>query len=500
MKLEAGALDRLASLDPLLERLLRDSRVPGVAIAIVAGGEAVFARGYGYRDLANRRPMTSKTIYPIASTTKAMNATLVGMLVDQGLLSWDAPVQRYLPDFRLGDAFVSSQVTVRDLIVMRTGLPRHDWMWDAYPTDRRTLVKGLAFLERSAGFRERFQYNNLTAMTAGYLAEVVTGETWESLAHSKLLEPLGMTSTTFGLPAADSVSLSYLENTRRELILTHRLSSEVTAPSGGAIHSTVEDMTQWLRLNLADGCVANRRLLQSRTLKEIHEPCVLAGVDQGAISERSAYALGWFVDTCRGERRISHGGYLHDVESSVMLFPESDVGIVSFSNFGPVRIASVLNEQVLDLLHGRAGGASLGDKIKDYERKVAETRTRLASVVRVADTAPSHALECYAGAYEHPAYGSVEIRRQGQTLVFERGGLSLPLEHWHYDAWVAQESDLFPLHVPHAFDRSSRLLFETDADGAIAAFTIRLEPTVAPIRFSRPPSPPGPAPSAIAEL
>jgi hypothetical protein len=134
--------------------------------------------------------------------------------------------------------------------------------------------------------------------------------------------------------------------------------------------SMKERLLRSLRCRFLRRRSAVENMLESRTLQEIHTPCILAGADQGAPSERAAHALGWFVDTYQGERRISHRRYLHDVQSSVMLFPESDVGLVSFSNFGPVGVASVLNERGFDVLFDRAPSSSLEGKIKEYERRV----------------------------------------------------------------------------------------------------------------------------------
>ena len=489
MGLAARALQRTEELDPIIESMLRLTRAPGAAIAIVSGGETVFARGYGYRDLGAKLPLSSKTIYPIASTTKAMNATLLGMLVEEGQLAWDEPVQRYLPAFRLRDPYISRHVTLRDLIVMRTGLPRHDWVWIEHPIDRADLVHRLEALELSAGFRERFQYNNLTTVAAGHLAEVVTGRPWEDLIREKILEPLGMKDTEFTLPDTDNVSLSYHENSRRELVLTRRLASAATGPCGGSIHSTVEDMTRWLTFNLGDRQLANRRLIDSRTLREIHSPCILAGLEEGAPSGNAAYALGWFVDTYNGHARISHGGYLNDVQSSVMLFPNDDLGIVSFGNFCGSRLAPLINQYAFDLLMGFKPLQTVEEKLSDYEKKIEEMHARNATLRRIENTFPSHSLENYAGRYENAGYGLFAIRSAAQVLSLERNNLVLPLEHWHYDTWVAKDHDRFGIAVPHAFDRASRLLFETNADGEVASFTVRLEPAVAPIRFRKQRSP-----------
>ena len=475
----------IGDLDATIEPMLRAARIPGAAIAIVAGGKTVFSKGYGYRNLEARFAATSETSYPIASTTKAINATLLGMLVDEGRLAWDALVRDYLPRFRLQDPFISALVTVRDLLVMRTGLPRHDWLWIENPISRAGLVERLRHLELSAGYRERFQYSNLTFTTAGHIAEVITGESWEDLVKERILEPLKMRSTGFCLPTTDNVSLSYHESSRRKIKLTRRLASEVTAPSGGAIHSTVDDMARWMLFNLNGGKLMESPLIKSQTLAEIHSPQILAGADASAPTPNAAYAMGWFVDTYNGHARLSHGGYLHDVNSEVMLFPKDDIGVVSFTNFGFPTLARLINQHAIDLLMGFKATQTLEEKLAQYEKNIEQTRQRNASVRRVEGTSPSHSLGDYVGVYIHPGYGSIEILLSDKELVFRRNGLILPLQHWHYDAWVAKDSEIFYIHVPHAFDPASRLLFETNADGEIAALSIRLEPAVAPIRFEK---------------
>jgi CubicO group peptidase (beta-lactamase class C family) len=479
------ALSHIDELDAVIEPILSAAKIPGAAMAVVVKGETVFAKGYGYRDREARLPATSDTPYAIGSTTKSFNATLLGILVDEGRLAWDTPVQTYLTSFRLWDPIVSTQVTVRDLVSMRTGLPRHDWLWIENPITRAELVERLRNLECSAGFRERFQYNNLTVTAAGYLAEVITGRNWEDLVREKLLAPLRMSSTGFALPKEDKVTLSYHENRRRELVLRRRFTTDVVAPAGGSMHSTVKDMALWLLFNLRGGKQEGRALIEPQTLAEIHSPQVAARTDPSCPTPQAAYAMGWFVDTYHGRLRISHGGNLHDVNSEVMLFPQDDTGIVSFTNFGGPRMAKLINQYAFDFLMGFAPDQTVEEKLAEYEKNIADIREKNALAGRVGNTAPSHRLDDYAGSYLHPGYGRIEIHRRGQGLDLQRNGLTLALEHWHYDAWAVAENDLFEIHRPHAFDRTSRILFETDANGEIAAFTIPLEPAVAPVRFAK---------------
>jgi CubicO group peptidase (beta-lactamase class C family) len=475
-------IDRIGA---MIEHMLRTTRIPGAAMAVVSGGEMVFSGGYGYRDLGAKLELNSETIYPIASTTKSINATLLAMLVEAGLLAWDAPVQNYLPELHLGDPYISARVTIRDMVVMRTGLARHDWLWMERPIDRADLVRRLASLELSSGFREQFQYNNLTVTTSGHVAEVVTGRRWEDLVCDKIIKPLDMNSTGFTLPKSQNVSLSYHENKRREIVPTHRLESEATAPAGGSMHSTVEDMARWLIFNLSDGEIAGRRLLSPGTIKKIQSPCVFAGVDPASPSPNSAYALGWFSDSYKDHARISHGGYLRDVQSSVMLFPDDDLGMVSFANFGGPHIASFMNQFAFNLLMGIDQAETIEEKLENYEKTVDEICSRNAAIRRVANTLPSRCLEDYAGDYEHAGYGRIEIRCSDQMLSLHRHKFALPLEHWHYDTWIASESDAFGIASSQAFGPMSPLLFEAGANGEIAYLSILLEPQVAAIRFSK---------------
>ena len=474
---------QLEKLDSVIESILRAAQIPGAAVAVVAGDEMIFAKGYGYRDVTTKAPVTANTLYPIASTTKALNATLLGILVDEGALVWDTPVQCYVPGFRLRDPALGTQVSLRDLITMRTGLPRHDFIWNRSALSRAELVSRLRYLELSAGFREKFQYNNLTVTAAGHVAEVVTGQSWETLLRQKILEPLDMTGTGFSAAIREDMTRSYHENALRELVPYRPIATDVIAPAGGSVHSHVLDMARWMSLNLSGGKIDGRSLIQPKTLAEIHAPQIPSHADPSSPSAAACYAMGWFVDTYRGTARLGHGGYIHDVNSEVSLHPEEGIGIVSFINLGCVGLARTINQYVFDVIKGFKLPTTVEEKLADYEKRTEDTRIRNASARRVTGTSPSHPLSDYEGVYQEPGYGVIQIRKLGDELQFQRGDLTLPLEHWHYDAWVAQPSDLFLIHVPHVFDKTSRFLFETSPDGDIAALLIKFEAAVSPIRF-----------------
>lgn len=484
MKRARQPVRNLDGLHSVIEGILRAARIPGAALAVVADGKTIYSRGFGRRDLKTGKRVTPDTVYPIASTTKPMNATLLGMLVEEGRLEWDAPVQRYLPKFRLKDDLASARVTVRDLVTMRTGLPRHDWVWVGNPKNRADMVERLAYLDLSADFRQRFQYCNLSSAAAGHIAEVITGQSWESLAAQRLFRPLGMRRTSCARPTHDNVSSSYHENARRKLLLSRRHVSQVIAPAGGAVHSTVADMGRWISFNLEGGKANGRRLMGRKTLAQIHAPQVVIGERPLAgLPPDGSYSLGWLVDSYNGHKRLSHGGYLHDVHSSVMLFPVARIGMVAFTNFGCAVLAHLLNQCAFDALMGLPSVETAEQKLTLYEKKIEDIRKRNASLVRASNTGPSLPLSAYRGDYVNAGYGRIRVGKRGRGLILQRDALRLPLQHWHYDVWVARDSDIWTIHEAHAFDRGCQIHFCMDAHGHVAGLTIPLEPEVEPIRF-----------------
>ena len=198
-----GTLD---GFDDFMSAAMREFKVPGAAVAVVKDGKIILAKGYGYRDVARQLPMTGATLFPIASITKSFTVTALGTLVDQNRLDWDKPVREYLPGFRMYDPVATEQLTARDMVTHRSGLPRHDLIWYSSSLSREELVARLRYLEPNKPIREKFQYNNLMFVTAGYLGGRILGSSWEDLVRQSVLEPLGMMNSTFSSDDATEVA------------------------------------------------------------------------------------------------------------------------------------------------------------------------------------------------------------------------------------------------------------------------------------------------------
>src|SRR6266571_8691537 len=230
----------LRGLDDFVARVMKEWQVPGLALGVIQDGKPVLLKGYGYRDVEKRLPVTPRTLMAIGSNTKSFTVVLMGMLADSGKLEWDKPVRTYLPDFQLYDELASEAMTPRDLVTHRSGLPRHDLFWYGGSLGREEMYRLLRYLEPNTSFRGRWQYQNLMFMTAGYLVEKRTGRSWDDLIRERLFTPLKMARSNTSvrdLPASDDAALAYVW---RPCPAEHAAANGAAAAPGGTTGPTAD--------------------------------------------------------------------------------------------------------------------------------------------------------------------------------------------------------------------------------------------------------------------
>ncbi len=234
----------LAGFDKFVADAIEAWEVPGLAMAVVVDGEIVLAQGFGWRDVDNKLPVTSQTLFAIGSCGKAFTSLVIGTLVDQGQVDWDTPVKDYIPGFRLYDPTASELLTPRDMLTHRCGLPRHDRLWLNNGSSREEIVNRLAFLEPNETLRAKFQYNNLMYVLAGCLIERLTDGTWEEAVHQRIFQPLGMKRSNFSVLDSQNDADFALPYTEKDngIQPTSFRDLGLIGPAGG-INSSVEDMS-----------------------------------------------------------------------------------------------------------------------------------------------------------------------------------------------------------------------------------------------------------------
>lgn len=477
--------ESLEGFDALATDSMKLFDVPGMAIAIVKGKDVIYSKGFGYRDVEKQLPVTPDTLFAIGSSTKAFTTFALGTLVDEGKLEWEKSLRTYIPWFKLADPSMSERLTPRDLVTHRSGLPRHDLVWyNNYGASRRSLVEKLAYLEPSADLREKFQYNNLMFLTAGFLTETVTGKTWEEAVRERILQPLGMTRTNFSVADSQKDSDFAMPYEKRDDKVRKMEFRPITnLGPAGSINSNINEMSRWVIVHLSGGKYGDKQLANSSTVEDMHLPHMVIGAPSAeAEISPTDYGMGWFVDTYRGHRRVEHGGNIDGFSANVVLFPQDGIGMVVLTNLNgtPLRdlIAHVAADRLLKLQPIDWIGKAAANRAK--AEAAAKQAAAKKEVTRVAGTQPAHKLEDYAGDYEHPGYGLLKVALRDGHLDATYNGITTPLEHWHYETFSGMKAE------DHTFE-DMKYTFQTDMKGYVSSLAAPFEPSVKDIVFVKKP-------------
>lgn len=331
---------RLEQIDRVIEHKRVELGIPGAALAIVKDGRVVHLRGYGLRDVSRKLPVTPRTQFAIASSSKAFTAATLLMAVDEGLITLDDNPRRCLPYFRLKDPAANEAITVRHLLNHTSGLPRTDLAWitsDGMPPKDVITIAGLA--EPVAPLGEKWGYQNVMYTAAGECAARLLGGAWTDVVRDRIFAPLEMTDSNLTqqeMASAPDHALPY-QTLRSEDgdvrgVALAELSNIAPAAPAGAINSSAADMARWLTTVMSGGQFAETRLLSHSSAQQWLKP-------QAEIAPNKSYALGWFVDEWHGKKRVHHGGNLSGYAGMVAMLPEEDIGFVILTNatHGPLR-------------------------------------------------------------------------------------------------------------------------------------------------------------------
>jgi CubicO group peptidase (beta-lactamase class C family) len=489
-------------LDAYVQRVMQSFDVPGIALSVVHSGKVVVSRGYGVRRLGEPTRVDSRTLFGIASNTKLFTATALGLLVEEGKLEWDAPVVRYLPAFQMWDPFVTREITVRDLLVHRSGLGlgAGDLLWwPASTYDRKEIARRLRYIRPATSFRSAYAYDNVLYLVAGEVIEAVSGRSWEDFVGSRILTRVGMTGSNVRHSAAAeggnvAVPHARVDGTVRPI---KPFDSDNTNPAGG-INSNADDMAKWMTVQLAHGRLADGSPLFSdatwRELTTMVTPRPLANPPPELAVQRQnfrGYALGLDVADYRGRRLLMHTGGLPGYVSRVMMIPEWDLGIAVLTNQEVGQAFDAIAFHIADHYLGAPATDWLDayQKVEARQREAFAASERATATGRNAASRPSLPLAKYAGTYTDRWYGDIAIEEQGGKLQirFTRTpGLVGDLEHWQYDTFVARWRDrelradafvTFALNPDGSIDQAKMQAVSPETDFSFDFQDLLLEPS-----------------------
>jgi CubicO group peptidase (beta-lactamase class C family) len=492
-------------LDEYVNQVMKAFEVPGLSLAIVKDGKVLLARGYGVRKLGDPGLVDANTRFGIASNTKAFTATALALLVEDGKLEWDAPVIRYLPGFAMYDPFVTRELSIRDLLVHRSGLGlgAGDLLWwPASTYDRKEIARRLRFIKPATSFRSAYAYDNVLYLVAGEVLEAVSGMSWEEFTRTRILAKVGMTESDVnhsGAMAGGNVATTHAPVDGAVRIIAP-FGSDNTDPAGG-IMSGAGDMAKWMMVQLDSGRTADgARLFSPRTTRElwtIVTPTPVGELPPELAALRpnfSGYALGFGIRDFRGRKMATHTGGLPGYVSRLTLLPELRLGVTVLTNQESSNTFSVITNRILDHFLG----ATSPDYLGLAERGEAAGKAALALAASTRNTSrdstsgPSLAPIRYAGTYRDAWYGDVSIVEENGKLVmrFTRTPLLVgDLSHWQHDTFLVRWRDrelradafvTFALNPDGTIERARMVATSADVDFSYDFHDLDLRPVKAP--------------------
>ena len=468
----------LPAFEQYIEKARQDWQTPGLAVGIVYKGEIIMAKGFGEKRLGSGQAVDGKTIFGIASTTKAMTAACMAMLVDEGKVKWDDPVIKHLPGFRIADPFITAELTIRDLFTHNGGMGNADYLWYGTDLNSKQIMEKLPLIEPAYSLRGGWIYQNIMYLIAGQVIEKVSGQPWETFVRERIFQPLGMhrsySNQQMSMQEPNRSTPHFSVNGKVQTI--EDASADGIAPAG-AVWSCVEDMTKWLRFVLDSARVNGNRLLKADSYSEWLKPQSIvnkSGFYPTASLTKphwTTYALGWFQQDYRGRMVHFHTGSLDGTVAIIGLMPEENIGIYVLGNLDHTELRHALMYKAFDLAMGIADGADWNaDFLKLYTslRKDAAAKQQQQLAKRVSGTQPSLPQNAWTGTYENPLYGKVEMKIENGVLRAVSGDwLQMTLQHWHYDTYrgTYDKAWLDPAWVQLRMDKISGQAAGMEIDG-----------------------------------
>ncbi|MCD6090174.1 MAG: serine hydrolase [Bacteroidales bacterium] len=458
-------------LDKQLEQSFQNFELNGLSVLILKDGELLFDKNYGTRDLKN--PITSNSLYNIASVTKAFTGACMAKLVNEKKIKWEDLVIDYLPDFKLADPYITTHLTIADLLTHRSGMGTFygDLLW--YETERsnKDILYRMRYLPVTNRFRDQFGYQNNMYIVAAEILEKVTGQDWESYVSENILIPLGMLNTrTSGNKIGENQELAHP-------IINHKV-VDITMKkphAAASFFTSTSELSHWAEMLLNQGIYKGDTILNPAVVEDMMSGRTLrpvTGLKKMAGANFNTYALGWSVWDFHGIRILEHGGGMPGYISNLTLIPEYNMAFIILTNTLSSFPSALEYHLLAELMDDKSRDwldLFMGFKTRGEAQEKAEEQQRLAS--RIEGTHPRLELKKYIGTYEDKMYGKAEI-----TLVNEKLHLVfLPAKHLFYSDMEHWNNDTFKIKFADEFLPAGYIIFDFDSWNKILGFKIDLK-------------------------
>jgi CubicO group peptidase (beta-lactamase class C family) len=437
----------IAELDQVAERALKKTGVPGMSVVVVHKDRVVYLKGFGVRAAGKEALVNADTVFQLASVSKPLSATILAALVGERVVGWDDRVFDHDPGFRLSDPWVTREVTLRDLLCHRSGLPDHagDLLEDL-GYDRAEVLRRLRFEKPGSSFRSQYAYTNFGFTEAAIAAARAAGKPWEEIAADKLFRPLGMKSSSYrfaDFAAAENRARLHVRMDGK-WIAKYVREPDAQSPAGGA-SSSARDMAEWLRLLLGGGKVDGKKVIAAKALAETHRPQIISHAPADPTTDRAGhYGLGWNVNYGNdGRVTLGHSGaFAMGAATVITLLPSEQLGIVVLTNAMPIGMPEAISASFFDLVRKEKIEKDWLDVYRPaFEAILAPEYGKSADYSKPpAGASPPLQLEAYLGIYRNDYFGDLDVVEKDNALVLRLGPKkrAFAMRHWDRDIFAYQ--------------------------------------------------------------
>jgi CubicO group peptidase (beta-lactamase class C family) len=470
----------LPKADQYMQQLMTEWQIAGSAVSIVYKDKVIFSKGYGYHDVAGKLPVTTKTMFGIASNTKLFTSMAAAMLHEEKKLDLDKPVRTYMPELHFSTGELDEKLTLRDMLSHRSGVPRWDGVWAGSGYSLQEILDRLQYMKPTLGFREGYLYNNNMYAAAGAVTAKVNGTTWEQLIQTKLFDPLEMKQSTFSFEEASrkgEFAKDYLISKADNKLKEYEPDTHCScwAPAANIV-SNVEELSNWMIAQLNGGKFKGKQVIQPKAIAETMKPNNIASKEM--IYDEvffGLYGMGRITTDYKGHVLVTHGGVISGYRSTVAMLPKDSIAIIVLTNTAqgsPMANAAVFGiADRLLLLDESPWTTKIKKEITKQETKRGRELDSL-KTLKVKDTTPSHALADYVGSYEHKAYDKIIITLEGDHLRMQHRMWNEKLEHFHYDQfWTTDHPDFLINYSLRVY----KLHFMTNEAGKLDKIKTRID-------------------------
>ncbi len=417
-----------AALDAIVDEAVKRYHLPGIAVGVIEDGRVAYTATRGEIAAGSGEAIDRKTLFKIASNSKAMTASVLARLVDAGKLRWDDPVIKYLPKFRMYDPWVTQQMQVKDLLVHNSGLPEGggDLMLWPEPNhfSRDDIIAGLAHIKPAYSFRSGYAYDNLLYVVAGEVAAAAGGASYEELMRREVFQPLGLSRCRVGEWNRDdvgNVAQPHVRSAGRYVASGDDGATvpELVSAAAGGIRCSLDDMLSWARNWLVPDAAQSNWLSakQRQAMWAPRTPMPISARRQAWDGTRFyAYGYGWRIADVDGEMTVSHTGTLSGMYSVMTLLPDRKSGFVVLINGDADAARTVLNEVLLKRFTSPADSRGVAYYADELLKEQSSTRVTAPPAPSTRKAVGAKEMAPWLGVYRDPWFGEARVcTKDGQV-------------------------------------------------------------------------------------